>query len=362
MDEVKSGIAELRQLVLQLSGVTRREHQVRQDGSDKAGEVEEPGREDGGAVFYSGYCHYENESRRWEPQKRTVDELKGLSGEQAAKILNALGNKQRVEILRAVLEQPVTGIELVEKLNMGTTGQLYHHLKALQAAGLLEQEERGGRYYLPGRRTLALLLLFAAVAELADTGDYLEMEEARNQAHAYLGQAEPGGYQPHLMLMAVMENSVMEHKAGFCSEIHLFLHEDGSMTVADNGRGIPIQELPHSGKTAAESVLTGIERLRSDANYKVPGGEKGISIAVVNALSSQLSVEIRREGNVHRQEYRHGIPQTSLRTVGVTAETGTSVTFLPDPSLFRKGVDRMEVEKRTKALSSVYPELRITIH
>src|SRR5690606_39396359 len=87
------------------------------------------------------------------------------------------------------------------------------------------------------------------------------------------------------------------------------------------------------------------------------GGEKGINIAVVNALSRTLSIEVRREGKVYRQDYKHGIPQSGVLTVGVTKETGTSVTFLPDPELFASSFDAQIVAERVSELSSAYPDL-----
>ncbi len=225
-----------------------------------------------------------------------------LDSDKTAKIL-ALGHKQRLDILRSVLKEPLTGTELVERLNMGTTGQLYHHIKALLGADLLIQEERGGKYSLPGRRALPVLLLFAA-ADLLDTSDYLDLAEARNTG-AYLGNSSDE-YNPHLLLQSVLENTILEHQAGYCSVVNIFLHEDGSITVADNGRGIPIQALPNSEKPRVQAVLTEIGRYGngSSASIIAPGSEKGINIPIVNALSLKLTVEIRRDGRVYRQDYK----------------------------------------------------------
>ena len=236
-----------------------------------------------------------------------------------SKILAALGHKQRLDILRSVLKEPLTGTELVERLNMGTTGQLYHHIKALLGADLLIQEERGGKYSLPGHRALPVLLLLAATSDLLDTSDYLDLAEARSNAGAYLGNSSDE-YNPHLLLQSVLENTILEHQAGYCSVVSIFLHGDGSITVADNGRGIPIQALPNSEKPRVQAVLTEIGRYGngSSASIIAPGSEKGINIPIVNALSLRLTVEIRRDGRVFRQDYKHGIPQSELLTVGVT--------------------------------------------
>ncbi|NJJ39128.1 ATP-binding protein [Paenibacillus apii] len=312
-----------------------------------------------GGVFYSGQYSGEKWRFRWEPQERRVSQLLDLDGEKVAKILAALGHKQRLDILRSVLKEPLSGSEIVERLNMGTTGQLYHHIKALLGADLLVQEERGGMYSLPSHRVLPLLLLLAATSDLLDTSDYMELAETRNNASAYLGNAQDG-YDPHYLLWAVLENSILEHRAGFCSEAGIFLQGDGSVTVSDNGRGIPVQVLPNTEKSRVQAVLTELSHYSTSDSFVAPGGEKGINIAVVNALSQKLSIEVRREGKVFRQDYRHGIPQTGLLTVGITKETGTSVTFLPDPEIFKSAFDKNVIAKHVPEISAIYPDL--TIH
>ncbi|KQX44732.1 ATP-binding protein [Paenibacillus sp. Root444D2] len=313
-----------------------------------------------GEVFYSGQYRGEKWRYRWEPQERRVSQLMDLDGEKVAKVLAALGHKQRLDILRSVLKEPLSGSEIVERLNMGTTGQLYHHIKALLGADLLVQEERGGMYSLASHRALPLLLLLAATSDLLDTSDYMELAETRNNASAYLGNTQDG-YDPHHLLWAVLENSILEHRAGFSSEVGIFLQGDGSITVSDNGRGIPVQVLPNTEKSRVQAVLTELSHFTNDS-FVAPGGEKGINIAVVNALSQKLSIEVRREGKVFRQDYKHGIPQTGLLTVGVTKETGTSVTFLPDQEIFKSTFDRDIVAKRIPEIFATYPDLTIHFH
>jgi DNA gyrase subunit B len=240
---------------------------------------------------------------------------------------------------------------------MGTTGQLYHHIKALLGADLLTQEERGGRYTLPGHRALPFLLLLAAASELLDTSDYMELAEARSNADAYLGTSQEE-YDPHLLLRSVLENTILEHQAGYCSHVSVILHSDGSVTVADNGRGIPVQALPNTEKPRVQAILTEISRY-SSASISAPNSEKGISIPIVNALSQKLTVEVRREGKVFRQDYKHGIPQTPLLTVGLTNETGTSVTFLPDKEIFSSGFDQSILAKEITKISEAYPQLKV---
>lgn len=122
-----------------------------------------------------------------------------------------------------------------------------------------------------------------------------------------------------------------------------------------------MQALPNSNISVVQSILTDVHRLNASANFLVPGAEKGISMAVVNALSKYLTVEIRRDGNVYRQEYRHGIPQTGLLTVGLTQETGTSVTFKPEPELFSSAFDFDQINERKSMMEDNYPGLTLTI-
>lgn len=360
LDALKTQLAELEGLVKQIVPINL--DPTTRIGTDKSGQVitendktaddSEPG-----VVFYSGQYRGEKKRYKWEPQERHVHQLLDLDSDKIAKILSALGHKQRLDILRSVLTEPRTGAELVDRLNMGTTGQLYHHIKALQGADLLVQEERGGAYTLPGHRALPLLLLLAAVSDLLDTSDYMELTEARNNAGVYLGNSTED-YDPHLLLRAVVENTILEHQAGYCSQVNIFLHHDGSITVADNGRGIPVQALPHTEKPRVQAVLTEIRGYHS-GSIRAPHSQKGISIPIVNALSLKLTVEIRREGKVFRQEYKHGIPQTDLLTVGVTDETGTSVTFLPDPEIFGSSFEQHVLSEITNEIAADYPNLSV---
>jgi DNA gyrase subunit B len=310
-----------------------------------------------GAIFYSG--QYRGKNRyRWDPQQRSVSQLLDLDGDKVAKVLAALGNKQRLDILTAILREPLSGSEIVEQLNMGTTGQLYHHTKALLGADLLVQEDRGGKYSLPPHRSLPLLLLLAAGSDLLDTSDYMELTETRNHVDAYLGNNQ-NGYDPHHLLWAVIENSILEHQAGYCSEVSIILQNNGSITVADNGRGIPTQAIAQTNKTNVQAILTEISQNNSTASVIAQSGVKGINMPVVNALSQQLSVEIRRESKVFRQDYKHGIPQTELLVIGVTQETGTSITFTPDQDIFGTTFKKDILENRIKDWSSLFPSLKI---
>ncbi|WP_199615235.1 ATP-binding protein [Paenibacillus alkalitolerans] len=357
LDALKQQMEQLQELVRrQFDRPAALQHRIETGGMEQADDEEE------GEIFYSGYYRNHNFKYRWGHQERNVSRLLDLDGDKAAKILAALGHKQRLDILRTVLKEPLTGAELVERLNMGTTGQLYHHIKALLGADLLRQEERGGKYSVPGHRSLPLLLLLAASSDLLDASNYIDMADARNNAGVYLGSPAPDGYDPHLLLWSILENSILEHRAGYCSEVNLFLHQDGSITVSDNGRGIPVSTLPQSRKTKVETVLTDMQQYRLSASYSAPGSEKGISVPVVNALSFRLSVEVRRDGRVYRQDYKYGVPQTDLLTVGVTDETGTSITFEPDRDIFTKSFDINTLQQRISELAVNYPDLRVRLH
>ncbi len=356
IDALHNQLADIKRL-LEQAGVRRpNSNETQNQGQDAAMRSTMAGEGYEGSVYYSGLLQNDHSQSRWEPQERSLELLLSLSSEKSAKILAALGHKQRLDILKEVLSTPLTGLELVERLNMGTTGQLYHHLKALTGADLLSQEERGGRYVIPSNRVLPLMLLLAAVSDVIDTSDYMDMTHARTHAEQYLGGREQTGYDVHELLWAVIENCVLEHQAGYCNEVRVYVNEDGSITVADNGRGIPVRVLPQSKTPVVQSILTDLKNAGS--GYTAPGAEKGISIAVVNALSKLLTVEIRREGQIFRQQYRNGIPQTGVNIVGASGETGTSVTFAPDTELFQSRVNIAQLKQRIDEMKADYPSLQ----
>ena len=133
------------------------------------------------------------------------------------------------------------------------------------------------------------------------------------------------------------------------------------MTVSDNGRGIPVQALPGVELPRVQSVLTDMSHLRGSTQFFAPGSEKGISMPVVNALSLKLSVTIKRDGRVYQQHYKHGIPQSEVQTVGVTKETGTSVTFLPDRTIFSQSFDLSLIQQQAAELAASYPNLTLNV-
>ncbi|WP_284642906.1 ArsR family transcriptional regulator [Paenibacillus silviterrae] len=362
LDSLKVQLDDLRQLVTQLVGSSpsKRIQEGFEQRDSALGSIR--AEDDGaGTIYYSGHIRDEERSYRWDPQERQIRQLLELDGEKAAKVLAAISHKQRLDILKSVMVQPLTGSELVERLQMGTTGQLYHHMKALLGAGLLVQEDRGGKYSLPPHRSLPLLLLLAATSDLLDTSDYIDMLETRNHAASYMG-APQGEYDPHLLFRAVLQNCILEHQAGYCSEVGVFLQMDGGITIADNGRGIPLHVLPGTEKSRVQDVLTDLSRLNASAAYHSPGSEKGITMGVVNALSERLSVEVRREGKIVRQDYQHGIPQSDLVTVGVTKETGTSITFRPDRDIFAAAFDKDVLAGLISDIGAAHPELIIAFY
>lgn len=312
-------------------------------------------------VYYAGQYQANGQILRWEPKERQLEQLFAVGTDKLSKILSALGSKPRLDIITNLLNESLTGTEIVEKLGLGTTGQLYHHLKALQGADLLTQD-KNGRYALADHRKLPLILLLSAVVDMLDTSDYLDMVEVRNSAGSYLGNMSKEGFDANLLLWAVLENSILEHIAGHVNEVHIFLHQHGGATICDNGRGIPVRTFQDSNKSTVQTVLTDTERFSSEAPFLAPGAEKGISIAIVNALTSSLTVEVLREGYIYRQNYKHGIPQSDLMTVGVTQAQGTNITFRPDPELFGKGFDRDTLTQQLEKLALAYPNLAVKLH
>jgi DNA gyrase subunit B len=171
----------------------------------------------------------------------------------------------------------------------------------------------------------------------ADSIQILEgLEAVRKRPGMYIGTTGPAGL--HQLVTELVDNSIDEATAGRCSEIEVSIHKDGSVTVSDDGSGIPVGPHP-SGKDALEVCLTVLHAGgkfdgRADAGYKVASGLHGVGLSCVNALSQTLHAEVRRDGKVYSQRYERGIPSTEVQTTGISRKTGTKITCSPDPLIF----------------------------
>jgi len=188
------------------------------------------------------------------------------------------------------------------------------------------------------------------------------LEPVRKRPGMYIGSTDSRGL--HHLITEIVDNSIDEALAGYCDTIKVIINKDGSCTVIDNGRGIPCGIHKTENKSAVEVVLTKLHAggKFGGEGYKISGGLHGVGLSCVNALSEWLEVVVEQSGKIHKQLYKRGIPQEPLKVIGDTAQTGTSVTFMPDFEIFETlDFDYNELKSRFREIAFLNKGLTISI-
>ena len=188
------------------------------------------------------------------------------------------------------------------------------------------------------------------------------LEAVRKRPGMYIGSTGSRGL--HHLVYEVVDNSIDEALAGFCSTIHVTIHKDNSITVEDDGRGMPVDKHPKLGIPAVEVIHTVLHAggKFGGGGYKVSGGLHGVGASVVNALSTHMEVEVKRNGKIYKQEYEKGQTVTPLTEIGTSKHTGSKSTFWPDPEIFEDTVyDYDTLQRRLREMAFLNKGLRISI-